>query len=678
MEDVSAVSRTGEVLDERYRIIEPIAAGGMGAVYRAERLGLGRFVAVKFLTDVASEQSLQRFEREARAMSRLNHPHVVSVIDFGVSKTPYIVMEYVTGRPLHDLIALGPADASRVIHIMRQLSAGLAHAHGHGIIHRDIKPANVMLTEATGTGDYVRILDFGLAKLKGAASLSSTNIVVGTPSYMAPEQSRGEEEDGRSDVYSSGILFYELLKGEKPFKGEDALQTLRMHQRDPIPPLGELRGASPELGLKIQGVVHRALAKDPTARFQSALEMSDALSELAEHAKAEAGPARGKDRGKGKSKRRKALTDVGRAKTVPLESADVAAFDEPDSAAVSVGDRAAAGDTAAGDVGVVPISETAIEAETDASGVEQAPLAEADAIPDLGLDSAPELRPAPSRFPKRRSRAGGLFMLLLLVGAAAGGYWWWDKQRAERSASGVKPVERVDAIGDDPGADAGAIGAFIELDAAAQATIDAAALTDGAPLVDGGAPGDAGELILSDAGADEILDIDAGGSGPPEEDPDEEPESESAESADAGPPPAAAVPPRPTEIRRWSDIKALLARGEQGAAVGGLRKLIRQHPRNAFYRLRLGHLYFERTAWTLGLKQYYVALKLKPSYRRYNSVNTNAIRALGAPSTRGRAHYLITRVIGRRNALPYLRREARVNKSAAVRKRAAALVKRFR
>ena len=179
--------------------------GAMGAIYHAARVKLGRSVAIKFLeVSFTAEQTelVGRFEREARAMSRLGHPHCVSVIDFGVSKTPYIVMEYVTGTSLDKLIAKGRTEPGRAIRIVRQVLAGLAHAHGQGIVHRDIKPANIMLTEATGTGDHARILDFGLAKLLDSASqdISTVNVVLGTPSYMSPEQSRGESVDERSDI----------------------------------------------------------------------------------------------------------------------------------------------------------------------------------------------------------------------------------------------------------------------------------------------------------------------------------------------------------------------------------------------------------------------------------------------------------------------------------------------
>ena len=170
--------RIGAILQGRYRILARIAAGGMGVVYKAERIQLGRPVAVKFLhSSFASEREfLRRFETEARAMGRLAHPHCVSVIDFGVEGAPYMVMDFVTGQTLRALLDDGRLPVGRALGIARQLLAGLAHAHGQGIVHRDVKPANIILGEATGTGDHVRILDFGLAKLRDASTAADQSV----------------------------------------------------------------------------------------------------------------------------------------------------------------------------------------------------------------------------------------------------------------------------------------------------------------------------------------------------------------------------------------------------------------------------------------------------------------------------------------------------------------------
>lgn len=238
--------RIGAVLDDRYRILSLLASGSMGTIYRGERLKLGRSVAIKVLhTPLANqERFLQRFEMEAKALSRLSHPNCISIIDFGVADAPYLVMEFINGQTLKELIERRPLPAPRALHIFRQVLAGLAHAHGHAVTHRDVKPGNVMLTEATGTGDHIRILDFGLAKLHTAALAedeTGSAKVAGTPFYISPEQARGKEGDVRSDIYSAGVMLFEMLTGKKPFDSEEMLEVLNMHAEHP-PPL--LRSAA--------------------------------------------------------------------------------------------------------------------------------------------------------------------------------------------------------------------------------------------------------------------------------------------------------------------------------------------------------------------------------------------------------------------------------------------------
>jgi len=280
-------ARIGTTLQGRYRILEALAQGGMGIVYRAERVGIERAVAIKFLHASIGEHKeyVQRFEREARAMSKLSHPHCVPVIDFGVhGDAPYIVMEFVSGRTLLDLIQLGPVPAPRAIHIVQQVLSGLAHAHGQGIVHRDVKPANIVLVEVTGTGDHARILDFGLAKLLDApgVSWSTAQTAVGTPSYMSPEQARGEEADARADQYAVGVMLYELLTGKKPFYGKDPFDLLKKHIHQLPPPLSQAGG--PTYSTQLEAVVRRTLAKQPGDRFASALELRAALAATPEAA----------------------------------------------------------------------------------------------------------------------------------------------------------------------------------------------------------------------------------------------------------------------------------------------------------------------------------------------------------------------------------------------------------
>src|SRR5215813_4776511 len=187
MADRSDDHLIGRVVGGRYRLTQRLAAGGMGVVYRGERVQLGRPVAIKFLhpTFAMRDDALRRFDIEARAMGRLAHPHCVSVMDFGVEEgMPYLVMDFVHGKTLREILDAGGMPLPRALHIFRQILAGVAHAHGQGIIHRDLKPANVMVTEATGTGDHVRILDFGLAKLRDTSTSdsSSSSFAIGTPS----------------------------------------------------------------------------------------------------------------------------------------------------------------------------------------------------------------------------------------------------------------------------------------------------------------------------------------------------------------------------------------------------------------------------------------------------------------------------------------------------------------
>jgi eukaryotic-like serine/threonine-protein kinase len=271
--------RVGSVLQERYHILSRIASGAMGIVYRGERVQLGRSVAVKFLHPwIASQQAfLTRFDTEARAMSRLSHPNCVSVIDFGVDGSPYLVMDFVTGHTLREALAGGRFPVARALHVVRQLLAGLAHAHAQGIVHRDLKPENIVLSEELGLVDHLRILDFGLAKLRDGPAMTA-GLAVGTPSYMSPEQTGAEGAiDARTDLYAVGVLLFELLAGRKPFHSENVGELLLMHRERPAP---LLRTAAPDGGFSaaLEGVVEKALSKFADDRFQSATAFSDALA----------------------------------------------------------------------------------------------------------------------------------------------------------------------------------------------------------------------------------------------------------------------------------------------------------------------------------------------------------------------------------------------------------------
>jgi hypothetical protein len=278
------------VLQARYAILERVAAGAMGVVYRGERVSLGRSVAVKFLHPwIASQQAFRtRFETEARAMSRLSHPNCASVIDFGVEgASPYVVMDFIAGVTLRQLLGQGRLAPARAVAIGRQLLAGVAHAHAQNIVHRDLKPENLILGDTAGLADHVRILDFGLAKLRDGPALTS-GLALGTPSYMSPEQTGAPGDiDGRTDIYAVGVLLFEMLAGRKPFIAEKVAEILVMH-RDVPPP--KLRQVVPEAGISaaLEAVVDRALAKSPGARFQTAVEFAEALARAPEGAAAQA------------------------------------------------------------------------------------------------------------------------------------------------------------------------------------------------------------------------------------------------------------------------------------------------------------------------------------------------------------------------------------------------------
>jgi tRNA A-37 threonylcarbamoyl transferase component Bud32 len=282
----------GRVLAGGLVVQDLISVGGMGRVYRAEQRMLNRTVAVKVIHPhlLSDESSGMRFMNEARAASLLNHPNSVSVIDFGRTDDgqPYLVMEYLQGKDLGRVAHEdGPLPLSRIGNILRQVLAALADAHELGIVHRDLKPENILVEPLRRGGDRVKVVDFGLAKLKESAldtKVTSPGIVCGTPDYMAPEQGRGDDIDGRADLYAVGIILYELLTGKLPFHGENPTQVVMMHLTAPVP---DPRQAAPQRPLHpaLTTVLFKALAKSADARFQDATEFADALeSALAHHA----------------------------------------------------------------------------------------------------------------------------------------------------------------------------------------------------------------------------------------------------------------------------------------------------------------------------------------------------------------------------------------------------------
>ena len=286
----------GTTLPGGYVLLELVGVGGMGRVYRAEQKALGRTVAVKIIHPhlLGDESASVRFITEARAASRMNHPNSVAVIDFGKNGSQlYIVMEFLRGRDLARVAyEEGPLPFRRIVDILRQVLTALSEAHHLGIIHRDLKPENIVLEQLRSGGDFVKVVDFGLAKMRAevAPNVTSPGIVCGTPDYMAPEQGRGDPIDARSDLYACGVILYQLLTGVLPFEGDSPTQVVLMHMsKRPVDP----RDAAPPRNIPrtLAEVTLKALEKDAKDRYQSADEMSEALAAALAAAEAPARPA---------------------------------------------------------------------------------------------------------------------------------------------------------------------------------------------------------------------------------------------------------------------------------------------------------------------------------------------------------------------------------------------------
>jgi tetratricopeptide (TPR) repeat protein len=263
----------GAVLRRRYRLDGEIGRGGMGVVYRATDLELMREVAVKVVSEAASTEARQRLIREARAAAALNHPHIISVHDFGEEQgIPFFVMELVDGP---NLAKARPSDLPRIVEIACQICAALDHAHANGIVHRDLKPDNVLLS-AAGQRGSVKLADLGLALPGYGERISRAGLILGTAAYMAPEQALGQQVDGRTDLYSLGVLIYELTTGRLPFTGDDPLTIVSQHVHASVVPPRVLR---PDLPRALEAVILRLLEKNPAQRFATAVATAAALRE---------------------------------------------------------------------------------------------------------------------------------------------------------------------------------------------------------------------------------------------------------------------------------------------------------------------------------------------------------------------------------------------------------------
>ena len=282
--ETSEDSLIGTTLAGKYRVDERLSIGGMGTVYRGTHVLMDKTVAIKVLRPslAADEKIVARFSREARAASRISHPNALSVTDFGEDENGivYLVMEYLSGKTLKQVIRdEGPLSLARTVEIMRQVGDALAAAHAQNVVHRDLKSANIMLV-STAIGDHAKVLDFGIAKINEPegdvdSGLTAPNLVIGTPQYMSPEQcSQDREIDARSDIYSFGVILYEMLVGHVPFTGDSPTIVMMKHLQDPVPSVLEERTDLPPA---VGRVVARAMAKLPDNRYQTIHELLEDL-----------------------------------------------------------------------------------------------------------------------------------------------------------------------------------------------------------------------------------------------------------------------------------------------------------------------------------------------------------------------------------------------------------------
>lgn len=288
--DVTVESRIGKTIDGRYRIIRLIAEGGMGAVYEAEHLTLGHTVALKvILPEFAGNGGVRaRFAREAMATAKVRHPNIASALDFGSldDGAAYLVMERVPGHALTDLLEAGPLPFRRVLTIALQIADALVAAHSEGIIHRDLKPDNVMLIAQEDGGDLVKVLDFGIARVvnedghssPGADVLTKVGMIVGTPGYMSPEQALGEKVDFRTDLYSLGVVLWEMITGKALFEGELSEILTKQISGEPLPDFREF--VDEEVPEEFAELIHALLASTANARPESSTYVRDTLAQL--------------------------------------------------------------------------------------------------------------------------------------------------------------------------------------------------------------------------------------------------------------------------------------------------------------------------------------------------------------------------------------------------------------
>jgi serine/threonine protein kinase len=704
------LARLGSTLENRYRILDVLAKGGMGVVYRGERLGLNRQVAVKFLhaNFAADVKVRERFERELHAMSRLNHPNCISVIDYGIADSPFIVMEYVNGRTLrHVLIEKGRLPPVRALFIASQILAALHHAHSQDMVHRDIKPGNIIVSDVAGTLDHVYVLDFGLAKFLSSAKddLTASWMLMGTPSYMAPEQARVGIIGAATDIYSTGVVLFELLTGTKPYVANHPLDIIHMHQTAPVPSIRERvpeANFSAELDLAIQ----TALAKDPADRFASAGAFARALDLIPE-----AVPVR-------TSTKLRALTPppgYDRPESLQLEALP----EEPTPEPLSPPDTIDPVDQIEPVDSLGPIGRMPSAALPDAPALEPLQVRPQGSVPNIKLPSAdarppvtspatlstlvpgglqprtsmrmpaatprrqetplamastPIILPAPGGVRSRSSRAWIVLasMSITMIGLVS---WYATRDGGEAASTGLqrqlhatalvapKPAELAPEASAEPGTQIAAQpGAVVSPGAGAVASAEPGVAATGE------------QPEAAEPATQEIVAAQAAAAPAPEEpaaaDTAVAIQAAAAKAEPAAVAPARAQPARPGPVNSIDDIERLLQQGRRDEALQGIIRLRRSNfPRSGYLAFMLGNLYFDKMQWSAGLAAYDDALRLRPEYRGNATLNENAIRALAHKTTWPKVNALYTGLI-RQAGAKYLRIAAQSDKNPTVRQRA--------
>ncbi len=289
----------GKTVAMKYLVEAMIGEGGMGKVYKAIQLALDKPVVLKVLRQalLSDERTVKRFQREAKAASRLNHPNSISVLDFGQADdgAMYIAMEYVQGKDLHHILSREwPLPEARVIRLISQVLSALADAHSAGVIHRDLKPENIMVEQRRGEADFVKVLDFGIAKIVDGSidddgpALTRAGFVCGTPEYMSPEQARGAQLDHRSDLYAVGVIIYQLMSGMLPFDSDSAVGFATKHLTE-IPVTPTKRRPEARVSVAMERLIMKALAKNPDDRPQTAEQFRAELMAIEKERRASVG-----------------------------------------------------------------------------------------------------------------------------------------------------------------------------------------------------------------------------------------------------------------------------------------------------------------------------------------------------------------------------------------------------